>query len=192
MFLYNLRLAFLSLKRDPILTALMIGAVAIGIGMSTTTLAVFHSMSGDPIASKSGQLYAIQLDNWSPNQAYGDPNEPPTQVTYRDAQALMKAGKAKHQNVSFTSALILQTDKPDVKPDLVVARVTYNDFFPMFDVPFEYGGPWGKDADQNAEQVVVLDQEQNQKLFGGTNSVGKEIVLNNRRFRVVGVLKKWA
>ena len=55
-----------------------------------------------------------------------------------------------------------------------MARVTYNDFFPMFDMPFEYGGPWGNDADQDAQQVTVLDQEMNEKLFGGTNSVGKE------------------
>ncbi|MGH8371250.1 MAG: ABC transporter permease [Gammaproteobacteria bacterium] len=191
MFIYNLRLALLSLKRDPVLTALMVGAVAIGIGMSTTTLAVFHSMSGNPIAYKNHQLYAVQLDSWSPNRPYSDPDEPPTQVTYRDGQALMQAAKAQHQNLSFVSAMVLQTDKPDMKPDLVVARVTYNDFFSMFDVPFEYGSPWGKDADQNAEQVVVLDQEYNEKLFGGANSVGKEIILNNRRFRVVGVLKKW-
>ena len=191
MFLYNLRLALLSLKRDPVLTALMIGAVAVGIGMSTTTLAVFHSMSGNPITYKNDQLYAVQLDNWSPSQPYKDPDEPPTQVTYRDAKNLMQAAKAKHQTASFTSALVLQSDKPDMKPDLVVARVTFSDFFPMFDVPFEFGGPWGKDADQNAEQVVVLNHEQNQKLFGGADSVGKEIVLNNRRFRVVGVLKHW-
>lgn len=192
MIFYNLRLALLSMKRNPVLTALMVGAVAIGIGVATTTLAVFHSMSGNPIAYKNDQLYAVQLDNWSPNRPYGDPDEPPTQVTYRDGQALMRAAKAQHQNLSFTSAMVLQTDKPDMKPDIVLARVTYNDFFSMFDVPFEYGGPWSKDADQNAEQVVVLDQEYNEKLFGGINSIGKEIILNNQRFRVVGVLKKWS
>src|SRR5690349_12015334 len=104
----------------------------------------------------------------------------------------MQAGNAMHQHLSFVSTLVLQTDKPGSKPDFVEARVTYNDFFSMFDVPFQYGGPWGKDADQNAEQVVVLDQEYNDKLFGGTDSVGKEIILDNRRFRVVGVIKKWA
>jgi len=78
MFLYNLRLALLSLRRDPVLTALMIGAVAIGIGMSTTTLAVYHAMSGNPIPDKSSQLYAVQLDSWGPNQPYNDPDEPPT------------------------------------------------------------------------------------------------------------------
>jgi len=192
MFLYNLRLAMLSLKRDPVLTALMIGAVAIGIGMSTTTLAVYHSMSGNPIEYKNDQLYYVQLDNWSPNQAYSDPDDPPTQVTYRDATALMKAAKAKHQIASFVTSLTVQSDKPDVKPDLIDARATSTDFFTMFDVPFQYGGPWSKDADQNAGQVVVLDQEQNQKLFGGANSVGKEVVLSNRRFQVVGVIGKWA
>jgi putative ABC transport system permease protein len=191
MFLYNLRLALISLRRDPVLTALMIGAVAIGIGMATTTLAVYHSMSANPIAYKSDQLYAVQLDSWGANQAYNDPDEPPTQVTYRDGQALMHANKAKRQNLSFTSSMVLTTDKPDMKPDLVVARVTYNAFFPMFDVPFEYGGPWTDDSDRNGEQVVVLDQEYNDKLFGGANSVGKEITLNNRRFRVVGVIRKW-
>lgn len=191
MFLYNLRLALISLKRDPVLTALMIGAVAIGIGMATCTLAVYHSMSANPIAYKSDQLYAVQLDSWGANQAYNAPDDPPSQVTYRDGQALMHANKAKRQNLSFTASMVLTTDKPDAKPDLVQARVTYNAFFSMFDAPFEYGGPWSNDADQNSEQVVVLDQEYNDKLFGGANSVGKEITLDNHRFRVVGVLKKW-
>jgi putative ABC transport system permease protein len=191
MFLYNLRLALLSLKRDPVLTALMVGAIAIGIGMSTTTLAIYHSMSGKPIPDKSDQLYAVQLDSWDPNQPASEPDEPPTQVTWRDGHALMQAAKATRQNLSFISALTLQTDKPDVKPDLVVARVTYRDFFPMFEVPFAHGGPWGKDADEGAQQVVVLSQGVNEKLFGGADSVGKEIILDNRRFRIVGVIQKW-
>jgi putative ABC transport system permease protein len=192
MFLYNLRLALLSLRRDPVLTALMIGAVAIGIGMSTTTLAVYHSMSANPIPDKSSQLYAVQLDSWGANNPYDSDGRPPTQVTYRDGQALMKAAKAKDQNLSFTTAFTVQTDKPDAKPDLAQGRATYRDFFSMFETPFEYGGPWSKDADDSAQQVAVLSHEYNEKLFGDANSVGKEIVLNNRRFQIVGVLKHWA
>jgi putative ABC transport system permease protein len=191
MFIYNLRLALLSMKRNPILTALMVSAIAIGIGMATTTLAIYHVMSGNPIPQKSGQLYAVQLDSWGGNSPFKEPDEPPTQVTYRDAVALMQAGKAQYQNASFQSALTVQSDNPAIKPFMVSARVTYNDFFPMFDVPFEYGGPWSKNADQDAEQVVVLSRETSEKLFGGTNSVGQEISVENRRFRVVGVLKRW-
>jgi len=191
MFVYNLRLALLSMRRNPVLTLLMVSAIAIGIGMSTTTLAVYHVLSGNPIAYKNDQLYAVQLDNWDPAQAYTGPNDMPTQVTYLDAMALMKAAKAPHQNAAIVAALTLQTDNPAIKPYLIDARVTYNDFFSMFDVPFQYGGPWGKDADQDAEQVTVLSEATNEKLFGGANSVGKEITLNNRRFRIVGVTKKW-
>lgn len=191
MFTYNLRLALLSMKRNPILTALMVSAIAIGIGMATTTLAIYHVMSGNPIPQKSAQLYAVQLDSWGGNSPFKEPDEPPTQVTYRDAVALMQADKAQYQNASFQSALTVQSDNPSIKPFMVIARVTYNDFFPMFDVPFEYGGPWSKNADQDAEQVVVLSQETNEKLFGGANSVGKEISLENHRFRVVGVLRRW-
>ena len=191
MFVYNLRLALLSMRRNPVLTLLMVSAIAIGIGMSTTCLAIFHVMSGNPIAYKNDQLYAVQLDNWDPAEAYTGPHDMPTQVTYLDATALMRAAKAPHQNVAFVSGLTLQSDDPAIKPYLIVARVTYNDFFPMFDTPFEYGGPWGNDADQGAQQVTVLSQQTNEKLFGGANSVGKEVTLENRRFRVVGVLKKW-
>lgn len=191
MFIYNLRLALLSMKRNPVLTALMVSAIAIGIGMATTTLAIYHVMSGNPIPQKSDQLFAVQLDSWSATAPFKEPDEPPTQVTYRDAVALMQAGKAQYQNASFQSALTVQSDNPAIKPFMVIARVTYNDFFPMFDVPFEYGGPWSKNADQDAEQVVVLSRETNEKLFGGANSVGKEISLENHRFRVVGVLKRW-
>ena len=191
MFVYNIKLALLSMRRNPVLSALMVAAIAIGIGMSTTTLAVYHVMSGNPIAYKNNQLYAVQLDNWDPNKPYNDPDEPPDQVTYLDATALMKAAKAPHQNAAFVSALTLLPDNPAIKPYLVTARVTYNDFFPMFDVPFQYGGPWDKAADDDAQQVVVLSQETNEKLFGGANSVGKEINLGNRRFRIVGVTKKW-
>jgi putative ABC transport system permease protein len=192
MFMYNLRLALLSLRRDPVLTALMIGAVAIGIGMSTTTLAVYHAMSANPIPDKSSQLYAVQLDSWGANNPYDSDGRPPTQVTYRDGQALMKAAKAKDQNLSFTTAFTVQTDKPDAKPDLAQGRATYRDFFSMFETPFEYGGAWSKDADDSAQQVAVLSHEYNEKVFGDTNSVGKEIVLNNRRFQIVGVLKHWS
>lgn len=191
MFVYNLRLALLSMRRNPVLTLLMISAIAIGIGMSTTTLAIFHVLSGNPIAYKNDQLYAVQLDNWDPAEPYKGPNDMPTQVTYLDATTLMRAAKAPHQNAAFVAGFTLQSDNPAIKPYLVTARVTYNDFFTMFDTPFEYGGPWDKAADDGAQQVVILSQESNEKLFGGANSVGKEITLDNRRFRVVGVTKKW-
>jgi len=192
MFSYNLRLALRSMRRTPILSALMIGAIGIGIGVSTTTLTVYHLRSGNPIPQKSGQLYAVQLDNWSPNEPYGGTSDHlPTQVTYRDATNLMRLGKAKRQNASYITSMTVIPHNRNQKPFHVISRVTYNDFFPMFDVPFQYGGPWGDADNSSRAQVVVLSHELNEKLFGGANSVGKDVRLDGNRFRIVGVLKHW-
>ena len=59
---YYFRLALASFRRTPGLTALMVLAVAIGIGVCVTTLTIYHAMSGNPIWWKSDQLYAVTLD----------------------------------------------------------------------------------------------------------------------------------
>ena len=40
MFAYNVKLAVKSMRRNPIMTSLMIAAIAVGIGVSMTTLTV--------------------------------------------------------------------------------------------------------------------------------------------------------
>jgi putative ABC transport system permease protein len=61
----------------------------------------------------------------------------------------------------------------------------------MFDVPFQYGGGW-RGSDLEALPEIVLTKEVNDSLFGGSDSVGRTILWNNIRFRVVGVLRHWA
>ena len=59
MFGYYLELAFRNLKRNPGLTALMIGAVALGIAVCVMTLTMYRAMSGNPIWWKNDVLYAV-------------------------------------------------------------------------------------------------------------------------------------
>ena len=59
---YYLNLAVRSFRRNKALTALMVLAIALGIGASMTTLTVFHVLSGDPIPQKSDRLFYVQLD----------------------------------------------------------------------------------------------------------------------------------
>src|ERR1700761_8729196 len=84
MFSYYLGLALRSLKRNKVLTALMIAAIGVGIGASMTTLTVFRAMSGDPIPGKSRQLFAVQIDNWGPRKGTGtgDAENMEPQLTY--------------------------------------------------------------------------------------------------------------
>jgi putative ABC transport system permease protein len=74
---------------------------------------------------------------------------------------------------------------------MTVGEAVYGEFFPMLDVPFQYGGGWGADADANRAQVVVIDQKLNREVFGGGDSVGKTLNIEGHDYRVVGVLGDW-
>jgi putative ABC transport system permease protein len=191
MFRYYLKLGWLSIRRNPLLSALMVAAIAIGIGASMSTITVNYTMSNNPIPLKSDQLFYVQLDNWDPNSDPEGGFEPPDQVTYTEAMALMKAGKAFRQIASNRSGLVLEPENEEERPFLVDTRNTWSDFFPMFEPPFLYGGGWDDAADQNLEQVVVLSREINEQVFGGENSVGRNVRLNGMDFRIVGVLDDW-
>jgi putative ABC transport system permease protein len=194
MFAYDLRLALQSLKRHPGLSALMVLAVALGIAVCTVTFTIYHAMATNPIEWKNDQLYAVTIDTWGTEQPYDDqqPGMPPTLLTYRDATAMQAAGIAKHSAFMYKSGAVLSTGKAGTKPFRALLRLTGSDFFTMFDVPFEFGGGWTAAADQGPEPVVVLSHETNQKAFGGENSVGRTVRLNDNDYRVIGVLKPWS
>jgi len=191
MFAYYLELGLRSLKRNPVLTALMVLGIALGIAASMTTLTVMYLMGSDPIPWKSSKLHYVQLDNWSAEQPYYDDGRPPDQVTYRDATALMEAGKADKQAAMFKMSLPVQPENREVKPFQSLGRVTYADFFAMFEPPFAYGAAWNHDQDAAHARVIVLGKDMNEKLFGGQNSVGKSVRMDGNDYTVVGVIGDW-
>lgn len=191
MFRYYLKLGFLSIRANPALSSLMIAAIAIGIGACMTIVTVRHVMADNPIEHKNDVLYHVQLDNWNPNDPYDEPNEPPEQVTYLDSTALLEAGRAHRQVISFKSDRVVQPDGDDVLPFQQEVRATSADFFAMFDVPFRYGSGWDASADRGEERVTVLSAAMNEQLFGGVDSTGETLMMNDEPFRVVGVLDDW-
>jgi putative ABC transport system permease protein len=60
--LYDLRLALLSMRRTPMLTALTAAAIACGIAACTFMITIYHAESRNPIWWKNDQLYAVLLD----------------------------------------------------------------------------------------------------------------------------------
>jgi putative ABC transport system permease protein len=191
MFRYYLKLSILSIRANPALSALMVAAIAIGIGACMSIVTVRHVMSDNPVADKNDVLYHVRVDSWNPDAPYGEPNEPPEQVTYLDATALHQEGRAFRQNISFKTDRVVQPEGEDARPFQQEIRATTADFFAMFDVPFRFGGAWDAAADQTEERVVVLTSEMNQRLFGSEDSVGRTITMNKELYRVVGVLDEW-
>lgn len=194
MFSYDLRLALQSLRRNPGLTALMVLAVGLGIAVCTVTFTVYHAMATNPIPDRSDRLHSVTLDTWGPERPYDDdhPDQPPMLMTYRDAVYVHDANAAPRSVVMYKSGSLLIPDRSGVKPFNATLRVTSNEFFAMFDVPFEYGSGWDAAADRGPQPVIVLSHETNDKVFGGGNSVGRTLKLGTIEYRVIGVLQPWA
>lgn len=194
MFAYHLRLALLSLKRNPVITALVIGAIALGVGICITTLTVYRLMSGNPMESRNDVLYAVTLDSWDPNDPWDDdnPDLPPMEVTYRDAKAMLESDiPTRRVAMHRTSFVVDPQGGQQAAPFLEDARVNTAEFFTMFDLPFLYGSAWDREADDQAQLVAVISKEVNEKVFGGEDSVGRSIRMDGRDFKVVGVLDEW-
>jgi len=190
MFLYYFRLALRSFARNKVLTALMVLAVALGIGAAMTTLTVFKVLSGDPIPHKSDRLFYVQVDPGM-REGYQPGQEPQNQLTRFDAETLLRQGKAKHQAMMTGGGGIVDPRVGTLKPFSVDSRHTSADFFPMFDTPFLFGQGWSGAEDSGRARVAVIGKELNEKLFQGGNSVGKEVILSGHALRIVGVLDDW-
>lgn len=190
MFAYYCDLALRSFKRNKVLTALMVLAIALGIGASMTTLTVFYILSGDPMPGKSDTLFYPRLeprnmDGFTP----GD--EPQEQMTRYDAETLLRDKRGDRQAVMSAGSIAAESDNTRLDPILADARYTSADFFAMFDTPFLYGNGWNAKDDAGRARVAVISKELNEKMFGGGNSVGKSVRLEQNAFRIIGVLDHW-
>ena len=193
MLAYQIKLALKSLRRNPALSALMVCAIGLGIAVSSAFITTYYLMAGDPIPEKSDQLFYVEIDTWDPDDPFDEdyPDRPPNQVSYRDMRSIMESEIPTYQSGMFKSSLTVQPEGADDKPYRASSRLCFSGFFPMFEVPFEFGGPWGPSVDENLEPVVVLNAETNRRLFGGEDSVGQRIRINNQEFTVVGVIGDW-
>jgi len=193
MLAYMIRIALLSLRRNPVLSTLLIAAIALGVAVSTAFVTVFYICSGNPIPSKSDRLFYVEMDSWDPNRPYSRrrPEMPPEQITYRDMQGIMASDIPTYQSGMFVASLTVHPPEAEQKPYRERVRMCFADFFPMFEVPFTYGGGWGRDSDRGPDPVVVIDAATNDRLFGGGDSVGKTIRIEDRPFTVTGVLAPW-
>jgi putative ABC transport system permease protein len=186
MLFYYLRLSALSYRRNPILSSLMVLAVAIGVGAYMVVFTLNYVMGGDPIPQKSDRLYHVQLDNWNPDTE----TDPPDQLTYLDAMALMSADLPFPRSASSKFTAIIEPEG-ESRPFSVRGRGNYADFFTLFEVPFLHGSGWDSSVDLEGQQVAVLSRELNERLFGGVNSVGQTLLLHGYNFQVVGVMDEW-
>lgn len=190
MFGYYLELALSSLKRNKVLTALMVVAIGLGIGASMTMLTLLHVLSADPIPGRSAHLFYPQIDPQGMDN-YTKGEDPPDQLTWIDAMNLLRAHKGVRQVAMTGGRVTVRPPQGDARAFFADARFTSADFFAMFEVPFAYGGGWTAQDDDKQARVAVIARDLAEKLFGADHAVGQSLHLGKDTFRVIGVIDRW-
>ena len=96
MFGYQIRIALNSLRRNPVLSTLLVAGIALGIAVSTAFVTTYYLLSGDPIPEKSEVLFHVTVDSWDPDSEWDSdrPGLPPNQLTYTDVRGARVASSA--------------------------------------------------------------------------------------------------
>ena len=192
MFGYYLDLALRSLKRNRVLTSLMVLALGLGIGACITTLTVLKLLSGDPMPQKSSRLFYPQIDPMPLAGYVAGEAKPQDTLSHVDAMNLLHAHKAEREVVTALTRAKISPPHAGQRPFFSDGVMTTADFFSTFDVPFQYGSGWSAADENDRARVAVIAGFLNDKLFDGANSVGKVIRISEHDYRIIGVLKPWA
>ncbi|AFC84954.1 ABC transporter permease [Frateuria aurantia] len=190
MWLYYLKLGLRSLLRSPVLTALTVLMLAMGIGACITTWTVYHLLSGDPMPGRSGQLFYVRLNPYPPGVEAAD--RLVTLMSYHDASALWQLTPQFEQTPVALGTIVIDGMAGKPRPSTTEGVLGRAPMFDVFAMHFRYGGPWSAMDDASHARVVVLSEALNRRLFHGENSVGRLLPVGTHDYRVVGVLRPWS
>ncbi|MFC3032504.1 ABC transporter permease [Pseudoalteromonas fenneropenaei] len=195
MFAYYLKVAWLSIRTTPLLSILIVLTIAVGIAAAMTTYTVNYMMSKDPLPGLGDRTFIVQLNSWGPEKPFaydGDEERVTRFLTFQDAHNLLAAKQAKYQTaIGGSKDLVYAAKQSESQAQSKEFLTVTVDFFTMFKSPFLYGMPWSSEDDAKGADVVVISKRFNDELFDGKNSLGENIMIGERLYRIVGVLDTW-
>lgn len=188
---YYFFLGIRNLRRNPLLTALMVLTLAIGVAASISTLTILHVMSGDPIPHKSDKLLVPVVDNF-PLEGYvpGTFSEQ-DQLTYRDVANFLNSKQGVRRTGVYGIFLNVEPTRADLNVTPVAGLAVSSDYFAMFEVPIAQGRTWTEAEEKSAAKVLVLSAQQSEKLYGKETAVGKRLRIDGNEYDVIGVMGAW-
>ncbi len=170
------------MRRSPGVTAMAVLSLALGIGANTTIFSFYNAfLLGTPPVEEPGRLIAVYTaDGKNPGQFL--PISLANYENYRDRNQVF-SGLAAH----MYTQLNLSTQGA---PELVGAGIVSANYFDVLGVKAAVGRTFelSRDLVEGKYSVVVLSDHFWKRRFGANRYIlGKEIVLNQQRFKVIGV-----
>ncbi|WMN60571.1 ABC transporter permease [Pseudoalteromonas xiamenensis] len=167
------------------LVALLVTAlIALALGAFGTTLSVFQIMSSNPMTPVNSTTAYVVIDDWDP---LNELDWTPPLLSYNDGLQLFELASESKRVLTYDSKAVLHIPNSNRLFDYS-GRVTTPDFFSTFGAKFQYGDSWNLQEDLSRDRLIVLSDDVNKEIFGGSNSVGKTLLVEGENFTVSGVL----
>ena len=182
-FLLNLRYTFRQITKSPAFFAVAIVALALGIGANTAIFSAVEAVLLKPLPFAQPDRLVIV---WEDMSFLGFANNTPAPANYVDWRAQNRVF-TDMAATRFTTASLTGDGQPE---QLSGKQVTPN-FFDVLGVQPAVGRPFTAQEDKAHSPVAVLGYDLWRRRFGGDESiVGRAILLNGVRTKVVGVMPK--
>ena len=182
--LQDLRYGARTLWARPGFTVVAVLTLALGIGANTAIFSLVNAVLLKPLPfPESERLVMI----WEDASSIGFPRNTPAPANYLDW---------KTQSNSFEEMAALSTVSYNLtgagEPQKVAGQALTANFLPMLGVKPALGRTFTADEEKpGSERVVILSHALWRDNFGGDPSiVGKELLLNDEKYTVVGVMPK--
>ena len=183
-FLYYLKVSWTSIQRAPLPYALTVFILSLGLGVFFANATFYYQLNSDPLPHKSDKLF-YPMTLMVPYEC--SDCLPPRILSYSNVQKLSASDIPSAKAAMYSSDGYLRLNSAQA-PTPVRIRITQPAFFTMFEVPILHGSVW---SDDKARQELILSQQTAEKIFGRSDVVGENILLDDRPYTVVGVLADW-
>lgn len=192
---YYFKLALLSIRQTPLLSALVVVIMAIGISAPAIFESIHQAWAHNPLADKNDRLFVVQLQaqetDPAANPSITTIDNLPLRLDKHNTLALRDNAISLRQSPITPLGLSVRNPASDLPEFWQAARAVDRDFFAMFGLEFIQGDAWPNSADSSAEHVAVIGETLSQRLFGDTSAIGKTLILEQHPFRVAGVVRDW-
>jgi putative ABC transport system permease protein len=196
--LYQLQLAARDVRRNRALSFGVIMSLALGTGLWNTAVQAYLRAYG-PAPALPASLHQVEMAHRTTLDRSLDKSlamfamvVPHTQVSFPEYQVLAGSGVPTRQTGTLRAHLLIADPgaPAGTPPRTVAARFANADFSAMFDLPVGHGRFFTAADEAAAEPVIVLGTALARALFDGDDRVGRTVLVEGRRFRVIGELAR--
>jgi putative ABC transport system permease protein len=177
----DIRYGFRALRKRPGFSAIAIVTLALGIGANTAIFSLVTTVLFRPLPfANPDQLVMI----WEDAAFAGFPRNTSSAASYQDI-------KTQNRVFSEVAAMDFRSFNltGDGEPQKVEVRGVTANFFPLLGVQPTAGRWFSAEEDKpGVNRTVMLSNALWQQRYGGTNVLGREVLLNGEKYTVIGVM----